>query len=236
MGEAKRRREQFRKAPQTCVYCTGVATTRDHVPPRNLFIPPRPQLITVPACEICNGSISAIEDEFRVFVSVKIGPDTPEWLEFWEEGGRRAVHQNARLKREFLSGMSLMARSPYGYGWTYKWPRENHDKVIEKITRGLYYHHFHEILATAVSFEIIFLTGLNAELEQTILSMRRCNVGGAGRFAYAYGRLAEERQVSLWIYQFYLRHWAAAITKPEFCDIAAPEFGISPSGGVVQGH
>ena len=116
--------------------------------------------------------------------------------------------------------MNLLVRSPYGYGWTYNWPRENHDKVIEKITRGLHYHHFREILEPTVSVEIIFLNGLNAELEQTILSMRRCNVGGAGRFAYAYGRLAEERQVSLWIYQFYMRHWAAAITKPEFYDIA----------------
>jgi hypothetical protein len=226
MGEAKRRREQFRKTPPTCVFCGGIATTRDHVPPRNLFIPLRPRLITVPACETCNSSISALEDEFRVFVSAKIGPDTPEWIEFWEKGGRRAVHSNARLRREFLSGIGLLARSPDGYGRTYKWPRENHDKVIEKITRGLYYHHFGEILDPTISLEITFLNNLNDDLKQTILSMRRCNVGGAGRFAYAFGRLAEERQVSLWIYQFYMRHWAGVITKPEFCDIAALDGGM----------
>jgi hypothetical protein len=226
MGEATRRREQFRKTPPTCVFCGGIATTRDHVPPKNLFIPPRPRLITVPACETCNASTSALEDEFRVFVSAKIGPNTPEWIEFWEKGARRAVHSNARLRREFRSGMGLWARSPYGYGQTYKWPRETHDKVIEKITRGLYYHHFHEILEPTTSLEIIFLTELNAELKQTILSMRCCDVGGAGRFAYAFGRLAEERQVSLWIYQFYMRHWAGVITRPEFLDIAGLEGDI----------
>lgn len=69
MGEAKRRREQFRSAPKQCVFCGGIATTRDHVPPKNLFLSPRPRLITVPACINCNGSLSALEDEFRVFWS-----------------------------------------------------------------------------------------------------------------------------------------------------------------------
>jgi hypothetical protein len=218
MGEAKRRREQFRKTPPTCVFCGGIATTRDHVPPRNLFVPPRPRLITVPACKICNSGISAFEDEFRVYVGVTDGPNTPEWFEFWSKGARRAVHQNDRLRRE-LSNLGLLARSPFGgYGQTFKWPRENHHKVIEKLTRGLYYHHFGEILEPAVSFEITFLNEINADLRQTILSMRCCNVGGVSRFAYAYGRLVEDRQVSMWICQFYMRHWAVAITKQEFCD------------------
>src|SRR5271165_919227 len=69
MGEAKRRREQFRMTPKTCVFCGAIATTSDHVPPKNLFIPPRPtDLITVPACEICNGGTSTLDEEFRVFV------------------------------------------------------------------------------------------------------------------------------------------------------------------------
>jgi hypothetical protein len=176
MGEAKRLRQQFRKTP-TCVFCGGIATTRDHVPPRNLFIPPRPRLITVPACETCNGSTSAFEDEFRVYVGVKDGPDTPEWFEFWRKGGHRAVHQNDRLRRN-LSNLGLYARSPFGgYGQTFRWPRENHHKVIEKITRGLYYHHFSETLEPTLPFEITFLNEVNADLRQTILSMRCCNVG-----------------------------------------------------------
>ena len=40
MGEAKRRREQFRKVPLTCIYCDiRPATMRDHVPPKGLFLP-----------------------------------------------------------------------------------------------------------------------------------------------------------------------------------------------------
>ena len=43
----------------------------------------------------------------------------------------------------------------------------------------------------------------------------RCNLGGDNRFCYAYGRIADSPEFSVWIYQFYLRHWAGAITKPE---------------------
>ena len=69
-----------------------------------------------------------------MFVSAKIGPETPEWIEFWEKGGCRAVHSNARLRRELLSDIGLLAPSPYGY-----------------------YHHFGEILDPTISFEISFL-------------------------------------------------------------------------------
>jgi hypothetical protein len=220
MGEAKRRREQFRKTPPPCVFCGAIATTRDHVPPKNLFLPPRPLLITVPACETCNGSLSQLEDEFRVFVSAKIGPDTPEWLEFWKKGALTAVQNNSRLRRNIISGMGLLTRTPYGYGRTYKWPRESHDKVIEKITRGLYYHHFRETLASMVPIEITNIDSLRLNpnidilnwLQQTINELPQHNVGGIEKFAYAFGRVPENPKLSMWIYQFYRRHWAAAIT------------------------
>jgi hypothetical protein len=208
MGEAKRRRDQFRRVPPRCVFCGAIASTRDHVPPKNLFIPPRPRLITVPACETCNGSTSAIDEEFRVFVSAKIGAEIPEWIELWEKGGRKSVRSNDRLRRELLSGQKLWVRSPSGpfqQTFTYRWPATNHDRIVEKITRGLYYHHFHEILAHTTPIEITFLNSLNEELEKTILtSLYHCSIGGPGKFAYAFGRTPEEPKVSLWIYQFYM--------------------------------
>jgi len=72
MGEAKRRKEQFRKTPPPCVLCRErPATTMDHVPPKGLFLQPRPPLITIPACEICNGGASEDEEKFKVYVSAK---------------------------------------------------------------------------------------------------------------------------------------------------------------------
>jgi hypothetical protein len=223
MGEAKRRRERLRKAPKTCVFCGAVATTLDHVPPKNLFIPPRPNdLVKVPACESCNGGTSAFDEEFRVYLSAKSGPDTAASTELWQKGGLRSVRHNNRLRRELLSGARLWVRFPSGVfqeAHTYRWPVESHNQIIEKITRGLYYNHFGEALASNIAIEISFLHTLPQELKDFIVTINRHHIGGIDRFAYAYARTPEDPEVSVWIYQFYARHWAAAITKPEACDI-----------------
>jgi hypothetical protein len=52
----------------------------------------------------------------------------------------------------------------------------------------------------------------------------RRNLGGDDIFCYAYGRVNEPPQFSLWMYQFYLRHWAVALTKPEGHDFELSDF------------
>ena len=142
MGQAKRRKEQFRKTPPICVLCGARAgTTIDHVPPKALFPPPRPKLITVPACEICNGSASEAEEKFRVYLSAKSGIDTPNSIDFWKNGGLRTVRNNKKLLGELMSGTPLFIRSPstgqFEQTRTFKWPRSAHDPVIKKISRPI---------------------------------------------------------------------------------------------------
>jgi hypothetical protein len=50
-----------------CAYCGEYGpTSRDHVPPKNLFPKPRTaDLITVPACELCHSGSSKDDDYFR---------------------------------------------------------------------------------------------------------------------------------------------------------------------------
>ncbi len=88
MGEAKVKKEQFRKTAPVCVFC-GVrdGTTKDHVPPKGMFPPPRPNLITVPACVTCNGGASEIDERFRTMLSLKVGAASPEVVyELWVSG------------------------------------------------------------------------------------------------------------------------------------------------------
>jgi len=222
MGQAKRRKQQFRKTPQTCVLCSErPATTMDHVPPKALFLRPRPTLITVPACEICNRGASEAEAKFRVYVSAKKGIDTPASIGFWQKGGFRTVKNNSKLLRELTSGTPLFVRSPstgqFDPTRTFKWPREAHDPVIEKITRGLHYHHFGHPLPASTEIEVTFLNELPDQVRDFAMGqdLVQCNLGGDDRFCYAYNRVEEAPHFSLWIYQFYLRHWAGAVTKPE---------------------
>ena len=53
------------RAMQLCIYCqANPAETADHVPPKGLFKEPRPNLITVPACSVCNSSFGGDDDYF----------------------------------------------------------------------------------------------------------------------------------------------------------------------------
>ena len=51
--------------------------TREHVPPKNLFLSPRPKdTITAPVCEPCNHGYHLDDEYFRVYVSCVAEPDT----------------------------------------------------------------------------------------------------------------------------------------------------------------
>ena len=200
----------------------------DHVPPKALFLRPRPMLITVPACEICNRGASEAEAKFMVYMSVKRGIDTPSSIAFWKHGGFKAVKNNQKLLRELTSGTPLFIRSQstrqFELTRSFKWPREFHDPVIEKITRGLYYHHFgNSIPASSTEIEVSFLDKLHDPIRDFAMGQHlvRCSLGGDDIFCYAYGRVEESPEYSCWIYQFYLRHWAGAVTKPEGHDFDA---------------
>jgi hypothetical protein len=56
-----------------CIYCGGLASTRDHVPPRLLLEPPRPSnLQTVPCCRKCNHGFS-LDEQYLLVLLAQIG-------------------------------------------------------------------------------------------------------------------------------------------------------------------
>ena len=69
-----------------CALCgeTG-SVTREHVPPKSLFLPPRPRnTITVPVCRPCNHGYHLDDEYFRVFIALQAEPNTPLWR-LWKE-------------------------------------------------------------------------------------------------------------------------------------------------------
>src|SRR5213078_104682 len=61
-----------RKVRGECVYCGQVLwLTKDHVPPRCIFPPPLPELVTVPCCMHCNRSASKDDEYFRMMVALR---------------------------------------------------------------------------------------------------------------------------------------------------------------------
>ena len=56
-----------------CAYCGASGNlTKDHVPPKNLFLTPRPSnLISVPACKVCHENTSKDDEYFRLKISMR---------------------------------------------------------------------------------------------------------------------------------------------------------------------
>src|SRR5262245_21112273 len=89
-----------------CGYCgRAEATTRDHIPPKAIFLVPRPSdLITVPSCASCNHGASDSDELFRAYLSLHVGLDTPSTGQLWAEA-LRGVGHNRRLHRRVLREM-----------------------------------------------------------------------------------------------------------------------------------
>lgn len=69
-----------------CVYCgTSNPETKDHIPPKNLFPQPRPELVTVPCCEKCHKPTSLDDEIFRNMLTMsrnaEYHPDIPKILD-----------------------------------------------------------------------------------------------------------------------------------------------------------
>ena len=65
----------------SCVYCGSTKQlTDDHVPPKQLFVRPRPSdLVTVPSCQPCNSGFQPDDDYFRTVLALRI--DDRRWPE-----------------------------------------------------------------------------------------------------------------------------------------------------------
>jgi hypothetical protein len=185
-----------------------------------MFLPSRSHLtITVPACKTCNGGASKAEDDFRVFMSVKDGRDTPEFMQFWRDGPLNAVKNNRRLHRELLSGARLLMRSPLTGNFEprqlFKWDlRESHDPIIRKMTRALYYHNYKSPFDPHGIVKVAYLPKLTNEMiDFCYQNLIPGDTGGDPRFVYAYNRSNDHPEQSIWVFQFYRRHRASAFTQ-----------------------
>lgn len=202
-----------------CVFCgKRPATTSDHMPPKCIFPKPRPKLITVPSCLTCNHSASKKEQEFLVYLSLRIGIDSPETKQLWDRKALESIKQNRKLHRQILSSMRpVEIVTPggliLGTGTAGLWKGESHDFVAERMIRGLYYYHYGEILGDKVKCKLQWLNELSPDLIETMKSWP-FNVIGKEAVVYRHARAPEALLNSVWIFQFYKKHLASGYTVP----------------------
>lgn len=211
---------QMPRKPKSCLCAIcgkEKATTKDHIPPKGIFAKPYPKnLITVPACSKCNNGASNYDEAFRIDLSLHVGVDTPETETFWKEGALKTLHHQRKLRQQKINDLKpgyLSTPSGIIYKQCYvgHWNSKAHNTVVERIIRGLYYHHCKEILGNRATCDVQWLSGLDGVYDLS-KEWPQYNIGND--FIYRWCFEQGNPLSSLWIFQFYKRHWASGYTTP----------------------
>ena len=203
---------------QLCAICgLKAATTSDHLPPKSIFPKPRPSnLITVPSCADCNNSASELDENFRLYLALHVGDLEDKLTAAYFYEALRTYKHNKKLQREILGIVELVdLKTPsginLGLGMKVLWNSKSHDAVIERIVRGLYFHHFGEVLPSIANVSPKWFNQPDEVFLEKLEGLKK-NVIGDNQFVYSYGRENEHPSFSVWYFEFYGRHWAGAHT------------------------
>jgi len=202
-----------------CVLCDkNDATTTEHIPPKSMYLKPRPSnLITVPACNICNTGTSKEDEQFKVFLSFLVGDSEPETKQYFEKHVSPTIKHAHGLRKKILENVQevpLFTESGiyYGTSGVVEVSMGAFDVVINKCVRGLYYQHFDKILGEEVCLEVSYSKHLSEHVYEQGLKLVGQSIGNDA-FVYRYGRAKEDPLSSLWILQFYKRFFAVVFTS-----------------------
>jgi len=150
----KRRRE-------ICYLCNkNFADSRDHVPPECLFPDPKPtNLITLPCCSPCNRSYSKDEEYLRDNLSM-ISKRSRAVKQLWQKTRISYIRRPLKLRNinSRLVDLNLKTQEGIylGRATGLKFDESRTNRVIEKIIKGLFFHHTDKILPSRVLFHIFF--------------------------------------------------------------------------------
>lgn len=222
-----------------CAIC-GIreAVTKDHVPPRGIFIKPRPNnLIKVPACFSCNNNASDLDEKFRVYLGLHVGGSGGQGEELFRKEALRTLKHNKKLRQKILRGMEpVNLTTPGGIfserGYRFLWDSEAHDTIVERTIRGLYFHHYRQILGKQAYVKVQWLRGIPAEMAEMVNGWSIYSFG-KGEVTYRYGRAEEYPLCSIWLFQFYGAHWASGYSWPIEL---GPNHRLKPTGYVAGAH
>jgi hypothetical protein len=202
-----------------CAYCgDNRELTKDHVPPRSLFSKPRPALITVPCCGPCNKGFQKDDDYFQLMV--KAGIDKNRFSKEVADSVA-SIHDLARPERLgfAIATLANYQRQP---------ARQNVDrnrigKVLHRIVRGLFYHHFNVRLLASLPFQFVSINDAPNSVVAfsdviAVLESRSTTIGD-DIFRYAFKQELPFSLSMAWLFTFYDHRKFLCLTTPTGLDI-----------------
>ena len=212
-GEAGRSASEMTKRHQKfCVYCqTRFGTTDDHVPPAMLFPERRPNdLITVPACEICNASFQKDEEYFRgLFRHLQQSPSEAT-RHLWPKIDRmlaRSPGLNTAIY-DSIETADLLGPNGSTVG-RHLTVEENWQRVVvvmDKIVRGLYFFEFEEALPLSTHINCPDYRTANFNLSGLYGRTKNGKRSWPRIFDYKFSRNEDEHEETVWVLRFYDGH------------------------------
>ena len=217
-----------RKFADLLCYLCGVnpGETRDHIFPKNLFRRPLPSnLLTAPACNSCNNSLSNDGELFRVFVPSGDAYETEAGRGIWDERVRPSLRMDRRgirtHLREVLKELPIFSPTGdlIGMSAYLEADREAIYRVLAKIGKGLYYQESGQPLPNQCVVLSAFDEGdpgrfLEPPLDEAIVGAKRTDVGD-GVVTYWRKSVAEDPVLSITWVAFYGDKSALITTQRE---------------------
>ena len=199
------------KGVAICYLCRKrTGTTRDHVPPKNLFPRPRPSnLITVPCCEKCNNRFSKHEEYFRLFASCCINRSSAGHA-IWQRqvvGSTLSKRRIGQLIDEASRRMKqALLVTPSGHRVSvgqFQARARPIRAVLLKTIKGFLYYRDPSLDTRSLSFEITQMDQFKfAILVPTLTKLHRMEFG-TGVFEFWWGIDANNPPHGLWYFRMY---------------------------------
>lgn len=193
-------------------------TGRDHLPPQSIFPKPRPSdLITVPACDYCNNKRSGLDEEFKVSIGIQAGHGEEGERLFSNQTNRTLLH-NRKLREELSSTVKeIELHSPEGLflgtAQAVLLKSESYDIVVDRIIRGLHWHHSGLILGDMVDIKVRWYRELSPNLYEKTKNWPTGIIGN-GQFIYKY-LVSNKDPISAWVLQFFNCAWSGGTVMPK---------------------
>jgi len=208
-----------RKRENKCYLCGKPAETKDHIPPKGIFDNPRPtDLITVPACNECNNSYATDDEYFRWFIATA-SAENPAAENLIDDKILPRFRKRPALLNRIVAGFRQVDIYSEGGIWlgqspAFDFERPRIQRVVEKIVKGLYWHHGGYRLDDNYFVKDFILNPKppSEEIRKAVLSLPFGAVGKAEVFCYHHWKCPKDDGITAWFLWFFKKTLILAMT------------------------
>jgi hypothetical protein len=196
------------KKKELCYFCGDKVTSKDHLPPDNIFPSPKPSnLITFKSCDLHNKEQS-MDDEYFGIIIKTASSESPIAKSMIEDKVVRGFKRRPNLLLSMLkrsryvdivtpSGIIIDKRPAIEYD------RSRINNVVTRMTKGYYYKYTGNRLPDDYSIKVFKINPSLDAVHLELLSRIRLNTIVADVFSLKYQIDKDDPCFSVWFFFFY---------------------------------